>query len=46
MANHVHVGSVHLITFFATLYVVNFLVRLWSANHANNPVAQALAVTI
>ena len=46
VANHVHVGGVYFLTFFASLYVVNFLFRLWAASHANNPVAKAIAFAI
>lgn len=45
-AHHIHVGGVYFLTFFATLYVVNFLMRLWSARHGNNPVAKAIAFGI
>ena len=43
MPKHVHVGGIYIVTFFATLYVLNFLIRLWAGRHASNPVAGALA---
>ena len=45
-AKHVHVGGVYFITFAASLYVVQFLLRLFTARHANNPIARGLAFGI
>jgi hypothetical protein len=46
VAHHVHVGGVYFLTFFATLYVINVLLRLWTARHGDNPVAKAIAFGI
>lgn len=46
VAHHVHVGGVYFLTFFASLYVINFLLRTWTARHGNNAVAKALAFGI
>lgn len=43
MEHHVHVGSVHFITFFAMLYITNFTLRLWTSKHADNPIAKAIS---
>jgi hypothetical protein len=42
-AHHIHAGGIYFITFAATLYIVNVLLGLWTARHANNAFAQGLA---
>jgi hypothetical protein len=46
VAKHVHAGGIYVITFVATLVVVNVLVRTAAAKHPNSTAWQAAAYVI
>jgi hypothetical protein len=43
LTNHVHIAGLFLLSVLAANIFWNFLIRGWSANHADSPAVQALA---
>lgn len=43
MTHHVHIAGLFLLSVLAATIFWNFLIRGWSAHHANSPAVQALA---